>query len=144
MMGFKLPLIMLVMAGVVLTRYADRLPRCLYPCAWRENIPLLFELEGIWILNNPSSGVITNLSRPIGHQTTTSECIMRQGPFFLLRKEKRKFYCLKFLKISDTDWYYFIGKESDTMSFCELCDGSKFVGPFYSSVQSKYHIFILA
>ncbi|XP_063442387.1 uncharacterized protein LOC134722695 [Mytilus trossulus] len=133
MMGFKLPLIMMVTAGVVLTQYADKLPRCLYPCAWRENIPLLFELDGIWILNNPSSGFITNISRPIGDQTATSECIMRHGPFFLLRKQGNVYYCLKFLTISDTDWYFFVSKESDTLSFCELCDGSKFAGPFYAS-----------
>ncbi|CAG2205503.1 unnamed protein product [Mytilus edulis] len=135
-MGFQLPLILLVTAGVVLTRYADKIPRCRYPCVWR-NKPLLDEKDSVWFINTPTIGFYTNLSRPIGDQTSPTECIMRHGPFFLER-EYGKFSCFKSMTISDTDWYFYFSEESDTLkSFCELCDGSKFEGPFYSSDQQS-------
>lgn len=52
------------------------------------------EKDSVWFINTPTIGFYTNLSRPIGDQTSPSECIMRHGPFFLERyvciKQKRK------------------------------------------------------
>ncbi|VDI61698.1 Hypothetical predicted protein [Mytilus galloprovincialis] len=134
-MGFQVLLFVLLTGSAVNSYYQAKPTRCLFPCEFRENIPIVNELSSIWFINSQSFGTYTNLSRPIGEQTSTSECIMRQGPFFILR-EFGLYFCFKFMALTDTDWVEYFSAGSETLlPFCEMCDGSKFSGPGYFSDQ---------
>ncbi|XP_063442371.1 uncharacterized protein LOC134722682 [Mytilus trossulus] len=147
-MGFQILLFVLLTVCVVHSYYQAKPSRCLFPCEFRENIPLLGKQSTIWILNNPSFGTYTNLSRPIGDQTSISECIMRQGPFFII-SDFGLYFCFKFIALTATDWFEYFSVGSETLlPFCEMCDASKFSGPVYFSARlsagdyyfrSRYH-----
>ncbi|VDI20790.1 Hypothetical predicted protein [Mytilus galloprovincialis] len=78
-MGFQVLLCMLLTVCVVHSDYQAKHTRCLFPCEFREKIPIIEERVNIWLPFTQSIGTYTNVSRPIGDQTSTSECIMRKG-----------------------------------------------------------------
>ncbi|VDH92312.1 Hypothetical predicted protein [Mytilus galloprovincialis] len=128
-------LFVLLTVCVVNSYYKAKPTRCLFPCEFRENMPILQERSNIWIIFSSTLATYTNISRPIGEQTSPSECIMRHGPFFILR-EFGLYWCFKFMALTDTDWVeYDNGGVETLLPFCEMCDGSKFAGPGYFSDQ---------